>query len=59
MNKKISEAEYKETIFEAEKRVKISAAQVLKLAKKQEKEKLSKGYKYQKIDASTYILRKK
>jgi len=45
-------------VFEQQKRVKISANNTLELAKKQEKYKLSNGFKYLKIDNKTMILKR-
>jgi len=45
-------------VFEQQKRVKISANNTLELAKKQEKDKLSNGFKYLKIDNKTMILKR-
>lgn len=48
----------KETIFDEEKKARKSAKEVLKLAKKQEKEKLNNGFVYVSVDCKTKILKK-
>lgn len=46
------------TIFEEQKKSKLSAVKTLELAKKQEIEKLKSGYAYHIIDSKTMVLRK-
>jgi len=46
------------TIFEEQKKAKISAKKCLELAKNQESEKLKSGFAYQAIDSKTMVLRK-
>ena len=47
-----------ESIFEGEKKAKVSAKAILKVAKAQEKQKLSQGYSFVHLDAKTIVLRK-
>jgi len=46
------------TIFEIEKKAKLSAFKTLEIAKQQEADKLKNGYSYKAIDGKTMILTK-